>query len=106
MKFLIITRARGAAIPPQAMPALFEAMKGYVTRARNAGKWDVAYSHTRGGVVIANHDSHEDLNAWLAEMPMAPFVDIEVLPLADVDKSLDKLIETSRQRASMIETHQ
>ena len=66
----------------------------------------MVYSHTRGGVVIANHDTAEDLNAWLAELPVAPFVDIEVLPLADVDKTLDKLIQTSRQVASMIGTGQ
>jgi muconolactone delta-isomerase len=103
MKFLIITRNRGtSAVPPAAMPALIEATKAFITRGRNAGKWDVVYSHTSGGVAIANHDTHEDLNAWLAEYPMAPFQEIEVLPLADVDQSLDKLLQTARQVASMI----
>ena len=73
-----------------------------LARARNAGKVDVVYAHTRGGVFIANHETAEDLNAWLAELPLGPFADIEVMPLADVDKTLDKLIQTSRQVASMI----
>jgi muconolactone delta-isomerase len=103
MKFLIITRPRGnAAVPPTAMPALIEATKAFITRGRNAGKWDVVYSHTQGGVAISNHDTAEDLNAWLADYPMGPFEDIEVLPLADVDKTLDKLLQTARQVASMV----
>jgi len=103
VKFLIITRSRGsAALPPAAMPALIEATKAFITRGRNAGKWDVVYSHTQGGVAIANHDTAEDLNAWLADYPMAPFEDIEVLPLADVDKTLDKLLEVARQTAAMV----
>ena len=102
MKFLIITRARGAAVPPAAMATLFEATKAYITRARNAGKWDVVYAHPGGGVAIANHDTAEDLQAWLAEYPFAPLQDIEVLPLSDVEKSLDKFLQVARQTAALV----
>ena len=103
MKFLIVTRNRGnAAVPPAAMPAIIEATKAFITRGRNAGKWDVVYAHPGGGVAIANHDTAEDLQAWLAEYPFAPLQDIEVLPLSDVEKSLDKFLQVARQTAALV----
>src|SRR3990172_3434725 len=103
MKFRIVTRNRGnAAVPPAAMPAIIEATKAFITRGRNAGKWDVIYAHPNGGVVIANHDTAEDLQAWLAEYPLSGLQDIEVLPLADVNQSLDKLLQVARQTASLV----
>jgi hypothetical protein len=105
MKFVIITRNRGnAAIGPSTMPALIEATKAFITRGRNASKWDVIYSHPHGGAAIANHDTVEDLNAWLADYPFGALQDIEVLPLADVDQSLDKLLQAARQTAAMMGT--
>ena len=103
MKFLIITRNRGnAAVPPAAMPAIIEATRAFITRGRNAGKWDVIYSHPNGGVAISNHDTAEDLNAWLAEYPFSTLQDIEVLPLSDVDQSIDKLLQAARQTAALV----
>ncbi len=103
MKFLIITRNRGnTAVPPAVMPALIEATKAFITRGRNAGKWDVVYSHPSGGVAIANHDTAEDLQAWLADYPFNILQDIEVLPLADVEKSLDKALQVARQTAALV----
>ena len=105
MKFLVITRNRGtAAVPPAAMPALIEATQAFITRGRNAGKWEVIYAHPRGGIAIANHDTAEELYSWLADYPLNALQDVEVFPLVDVDQALDKSLQVARQTAAMIET--
>lgn len=103
MKFLIMVRNRGyEGVPPAAWPAFVEATKAFITRGRNAGKWESIYAYPKGGVAIATHETAEELYSWLAEYPFYGFVDIEVLPLSDVDQALDRSLEAARQTAAMV----
>ena len=105
MKFLVITKTRGnTAVPPAAMPAIVEATKAFITRGRNAGKWEAIYAHPGGGVAISNHDTAEELYSWLADYPLNALQDVEVFPLVDVDQALDKSLQVARQTAAMIGT--
>ena len=52
-----------------------------------------------GGVAVTNADSHEDLMASMREFPLFPFVEWQVHPLVDINRSLDSAIEMFRSMA-------
>jgi muconolactone delta-isomerase len=89
MQFLVITKSAHPAPPEMALP-LIEATQAWVAQLRASGKvesvWSIA--GTIGGGGVFNVDSHEELDAIMAGFPFSAFSTIEVIALADMDKSL------------------
>ena len=87
MKFLIIVKNKQMP-PPEVLPGLID---GTLAWARKYQKqvseiWSFAGQQAGGG--IANVASLDELDAILAEMPIAPFSETEVHPLVGLDVSL------------------
>lgn len=89
MRFLIITKPKHF-VPPDMVALLIDAMG--VWRTKWAGKIEQAWGFAgiQGGGGIANVDSLEELDTMMAEFPFAGASDIEVLPLVDLDASLQR----------------
>jgi hypothetical protein len=95
MKYLLTFRRNTTPMPIEQAAALFEAAKLRTSIALAEGRMDCAYAfgNTKGGVVILNVESHEDLWDGIVEHPMYMFFEWEVEPLCDLHHGLDKLIE-------------
>ena len=48
---------------------------------------------------MINADSHEDLMEKMRGFPLIPFVDWQVRPLVDIDRSLDSAVEMFKKMA-------
>ena len=93
MKYLTISKPRGN-IPPDMAAGIFKAGKEWIDVRLKDGTLDFVHGFPQGGgVAVANADSHEALMARMREFPLFPFVDQEVHPLVDINKSLDSAIE-------------
>ena len=92
MKFLVNTRTKSP-IPPEMIPALIDAMTAWTNRLTESGKLEAVwgYAGLAGGGGIANVDSLEELDAVMVEFPFGPFSEIEILPLVDLDGSLQRM---------------
>ena len=77
------------AVPEMVIP-LIDAMTAWLAQHRASGKakatW--AFAGTNGGGGVIEVDSHEELDAIMARFPFAPFSNIEILALSDIDQSL------------------
>jgi muconolactone delta-isomerase len=73
------------------MPML-QAMRAWLAEHRASGKivetWSFAGSVGGGGIVEV--DSHEELDAVMAGLPYGQTSNVDVYPLADLDRSLDQ----------------
>ena len=99
MKYLTVTRPRGN-IPPEAAVGIFQAGKEWLNARVADGTLDVVHSFPAGGgVSIANADSHEALMDRMREFPLFPFVEGEVHPLVDINRSLDSAIQMFQRMA-------
>ena len=94
MKFLTIIIQKQPP-PPEIMPALVEATIQWMAWAKGSGKFDAIYSVAGqpGGLGIANVGSLEELDDIIQGYPMAPFCNIQTLPLSDVDHALAAMRE-------------
>ena len=89
MKFLIITKPKHL-VPPEITARLIDAIGPW--RSKYARKieqaWGFAGIGAGGGIL--NVDSLEELDAVMAEFPMGGVADIEIIPLVDLDGSLQR----------------
>lgn len=89
MQFLVTIKSRDAVPPEMALP-LIEATQAWVAQHRASGKivsiW--SFAGTIGGGGVFEVDSHEELDALMAGFPFGGSSTVEVIPLADMDKSL------------------
>ena len=89
MKFLVITKPKHL-VPPEITARLIDAIGPW--RSKYAGKieqaWGFAGIGAGGGILSV--DTLEDLDAVMAEFPMAGVADIEIIPLVDLDGSLQR----------------
>ena len=92
MKFLMIARPRPI---PGVTSAMVEATRDIAKRNTTNGVVDCFYSFAggSGSCSIINAESGEALMETLMEAPVSSFLDIDIHPLADGQKFLDKLIE-------------
>ena len=90
MRFLIITKPKHL-VPPEMLERLIDAMGPW--RSKCAGKIEQAWGFAgiAGGGGIANVDSLEELDAVMAEFPFGVTSDIEIIPLVDLDASLQRM---------------
>ena len=100
MKFLIMCTLKDtmSMLPPAMNRQLLEATVAWVNEQKRAGKLLEIYS-TPGWwrtVAISEHDSAEDVAQTLAGVPMGGFLNFEVYPLADFDKTMKANIESAK----------
>ena len=101
MKFLVMPIQKQT-LPPEMGLALIEATIQWKDQVKRSGKFDAIYSIAGqpGGLGIVNVDSLEELNDRIAEYPMTPFCDVQVLPLSDVDQAMAKQHELLKKMAA------
>jgi muconolactone delta-isomerase len=92
MKFLMIAKPRPM---PGVNSAMLDATRDIAMRNVKNGVVDCFYSFAggSGSCSIVNADSGEALMETLMEAPVSPFLEVDVHPLADGIKFLNKLIE-------------
>jgi muconolactone delta-isomerase len=92
MRFLVITKQRHPVHPEQAL-GLFEAVSGWARGLQASGKIEQAWSFAGlpGGGGIFNVNSLEELDQAMNAFPLGPFTEIEVLPLVDLEPSLESV---------------
>ena len=97
MRFLVITKSKHL-LPPEVSARLIDAMGPW--RNKYAGQFEQiwGFAGIRGGGAIVNVSSLEELDTILAEFPMQPVSDIEILPLVDLDSALQR----ARQAAEAV----
>lgn len=100
MRFLIVTRSKHL-IPPEAGPALIDAMTAWTDRMTRSKKMEQVWSFAGipGGGGILNVDSLEELDAIMTEFPFGPFSEIEVYPLADLKAAMANFKRVMQQMA-------
>jgi len=91
MLFLIKTELEH--LPPVSKDEALDLMRAqweYVVSLKRNGKLTHAYrmSGQKGGVAIANVGSAEELDKMVSEMPLFPFLKIEVAALREVEALL------------------
>lgn len=100
MKYLLITRSRiGTSVPKPADPeTVFEAARTWNAARLEDGSFECVYGFAdgRGGVTIANADSHEDLLRLVRSSPMYFYIDYEIQPLCDIQLLWDQQIRSAR----------
>ena len=98
MRFLVVTKSRGAPPPEMAMP-MMHMMKQWVTEHLGSGKMEQVWSFAGmvGGGGILEVESHEELDSIMGGFPFAQFSDVDVYPLADLHSNLDEQIGRMEQ---------
>lgn len=103
MRFLVVTKSRGAPPPEMAMP-MMQMMQQWVTEHLGSGKMEQVWSF--GGIVggggILDVDSHEELDSIMGAFPFAQFSDVEVYPLADLHASLSEQLSRMEEMMAVM----
>jgi len=102
MKFLVLLNPLPGAPRPEI--ASYRAGKEWINARLADGSVDCTYNVVGskqgiGSVAIANADSHEALEELVLSFPMYPFFDLEILPLSDLNRFLEKGIEMMQKSA-------
>ena len=94
MKFLVISIQKTLP-PPEMMPTLVEGLIQWVASGKGSGKLETIYSFAgqSGGMSIADVSSGEELDELMLRNPWAPFADIQIFPLSDIDSAMTGLRE-------------
>ena len=91
MKFMVISKPRHLA-PPEMIIPLLDGFLAWLDKYTENGQLEDSWNFagTQGGGGIVNVDSHEELDAIMAEYPFGPFSEIEIYPLSDLRESLQR----------------
>ena len=91
MKFLVTTSVKFQ-MPPEAAPRIMEALSAWAAKYRGNGKMEAVWANAgrAGGGGILNVESLEELDAIMLEFPAAPFSDIQVVPITELQGSLKR----------------
>jgi muconolactone delta-isomerase len=84
MKFLVIAKNKYP-LPPEAIPSLMDGAIAWKRKYEGKFEQIFAFAGMQAGGGITDVDSTEELDTIIAELPMAPFSDIEIYPLTDVE---------------------
>ena len=102
MKFVIISNPRYQP-PPEMIVPMIDAFIAYQTKYKESGNILESWSFAGrvGGMAVLEVDSHEQLDAIMAENPFGPFSAIEVHPLLDLVESvtIGKQVAQARMEA-------
>ncbi|MHB1133361.1 MAG: muconolactone Delta-isomerase family protein [Chloroflexota bacterium] len=91
MKFLVVTK-QNTSPPPEMVVPLIESTMDWTNKYSSSGKMQEswAFAGVTGGGGIVNVESLDELDAIMSEFPFAPFSSIEVFPLVDLARSLER----------------
>ncbi len=92
MKFMLIGRGGKHPMPPEIAAGVFEATIQWHKNLMDSGKGEVSWGVAGQpiGLDVVNVDSLEELDEIVNAFPLAPFGDMEVLPLIDMAESLER----------------
>ncbi|MCX6000413.1 MAG: hypothetical protein NTU41_12760 [Chloroflexi bacterium] len=96
MRFLTISKTTDAAAlcPPASMRKIMEATIAGVDAQKKAGIIKEVYAIPGGRTaVICEHASAEELAKAIASIPMGPFMNFEVYPLADFNQTMKAYLD-------------
>lgn len=101
MRFLVVTKSRSPS-PPN--PEMVNAMSEWLDQHERSGKMEQSWSFagTIGGGGILNVDSHDELDEIMGGFPFAPFSHVEVYPLTDLRKTLERTKDQLSKLAGMM----
>ena len=89
MKYLVHSRRKDAflLLPREKQVEIWEGMVTFIEKNRKAGKCKEIYmdSDMKGGVLIWEVESEEDITNAILENPISPFSDIDARPVIDWD---------------------
>jgi muconolactone delta-isomerase len=91
MKYLLLITTNPAA--PQPTPDVFLRHKEWVQQQEKKGTIEASYTFagSNEGMCIMNADTPEDLDDIMIAAPARPYANIEVKPLSDFAKSMDRV---------------
>lgn len=91
MRFLVTSKSISP-FPMEAALGMTEAMSQWVEKYQAGGQMEQvwAFAGTQGGGGILNVETPEELDDIMTEYPFAPFSQIDVYPLSDLKRSLEK----------------
>ena len=105
MKFLTITSLKDtiSTLPPAASRQLLEASIAWVNEQKRAGIILEIYAIPgwERTAVICQHESAEHIARTLSGMPLGPFMNFEVYPLADFNEYMKGHIEFAKRMEQM-----
>jgi muconolactone delta-isomerase len=89
MQFLIISNPKFQP-PPEMLGAIMDGFVAFLTKYKESGNIRESWSFAGrvGGIALIEVDSHEQLEAIMAENPIAPFAEIEIHALVDLVESV------------------
>jgi muconolactone delta-isomerase len=91
MKFLV-TSEPTSPMPPEAAPGLMDALMAWAKRYTESGEIEAVWATAgkAGGGGIINVDSLEELDAIMVEFPVGVFSEIQIVPIVDLNASLER----------------
>ena len=91
MKFLLLSTPRYQ-IPPEMILPILDGFSAFLSKYTESGNIQESWSFAgvTSGAGIFEVDSHEELDAMLAESPLAPFSEIAIYPLVDLQESIQR----------------
>jgi muconolactone delta-isomerase len=90
MRFLVIIKPKHM-VPPEVNLKLLDAVGPWQSKHGKKIEMIWAFAGTQGGGGIANVDSLEELDAVMAEFPLLGASDVEILPIVDMNSSLQRV---------------
>jgi hypothetical protein len=106
MRVLVISRPTPTPIPPEMMPGMLQAFKGWREKWRPKMEAFEFFAVGAGGWGVINAANDRELTQIMLEYPLQPFTSNELLPTLNGDEGLEMLIETVNQMmAAMQQGH-
>jgi muconolactone delta-isomerase len=91
MRFLVTTKVKFQ-MPPEVAPQLMTALSAWAKKYADNGKMEAVWANagSAGGGGILSVSSLGELDAIMAEFPIGPFSEVEVVPITDLQPSLER----------------
>ena len=103
MKYLVHSRRKDAflMLPREKQVEIWEGMVAFIDKYRKAGKCKEIYmdGDMKGGVLIWEVESDEDITKAILENPISPFSDIDARPIIDWDTGVKATRESFKKQA-------
>jgi muconolactone delta-isomerase len=102
MRFLVTTKTKFP-MPPEAAPGLMDALSAWASKYTENGKMEAVWADAgrTGGGGILNVASPEELDAIMIEFPVGPFSEVEVVPITELQASLERSKEMFQAMAAL-----
>ncbi len=91
MRFLVTSRTKFQ-MPLEVAPGLMASLLAWAKKYTANGKLEAVWANagSAGGGGILNVASLEELDAIMIELPIGPFSEVEVVPITDLQPSLER----------------